>query len=363
MKKHDARIKKYEAQINKAKIFISISISTEYQEDIYDYESSEVEKKIIKIIKPSILVKVDGEVLQLSSLSKISKKKNTTVLCHIQVQEHGFAIKECSEILWIVIKNVWTKYGLGYILKEGDIIRFGTICYKVSLIRSFTKILHTEVPDFEDFEVITPEIQKSEICRVCLCNDNEPSNPLINPCMCSGSVKYIHLQCLKQWFDLTMEETTTENCLIQSWVSSNCDICKHNYPMTVSDSEKEVELFKTPDPPFIILKSIGNDEGLAQSMHILSFNKGNKIVIGSGDGADFYIYDGSVSSCHATIKLVDECFIIEDCDSKFGTALYGGKKIVVEDLSTAFIQIGRNLLSFSKDDRKHNFDNSPFFLN
>lgn len=91
MKKHDARIKKYEAQINKAKIFISISISTEYQEDIYDYESSEVEKKIIKIIKPSILVKCSTIVKLIQN--KQEKKYNSFMsypsarawLCHKRV--------------------------------------------------------------------------------------------------------------------------------------------------------------------------------------------------------------------------------------------------------------------------------------
>ena len=37
------------------------------------------------------------------------------------------------------------------------------------------------------------------ICRICLCDDNDQNNPLINPCNCSGTMKYIHLLCLKQW--------------------------------------------------------------------------------------------------------------------------------------------------------------------
>jgi hypothetical protein len=37
------------------------------------------------------------------------------------------------------------------------------------------------------------------ICRICLGDENYNNNPLINPCTCSGTMKYIHLYCLKQW--------------------------------------------------------------------------------------------------------------------------------------------------------------------
>ena len=40
---------------------------------------------------------------------------------------------------------------------------------------------------------------KMPICRICLCDENVNNNPLINPCACSGTMKYIHLFCLKHW--------------------------------------------------------------------------------------------------------------------------------------------------------------------
>ena len=38
------------------------------------------------------------------------------------------------------------------------------------------------------------------VCRICLGEDNEVDNPLFAPCKCSGSMRYIHHLCLKQWF-------------------------------------------------------------------------------------------------------------------------------------------------------------------
>lgn len=37
------------------------------------------------------------------------------------------------------------------------------------------------------------------ICKICLLDENDETNPLINPCKCSGSMKYIHMECLKHW--------------------------------------------------------------------------------------------------------------------------------------------------------------------
>ena len=39
-----------------------------------------------------------------------------------------------------------------------------------------------------------------KICRICYTEeDSDSKNPLVQPCKCSGSMKYIHLNCLKQW--------------------------------------------------------------------------------------------------------------------------------------------------------------------
>lgn len=37
------------------------------------------------------------------------------------------------------------------------------------------------------------------ICRFCLDSGQTPTNPLISPCNCKGSVEFIHLVCLNKW--------------------------------------------------------------------------------------------------------------------------------------------------------------------
>ena len=35
-------------------------------------------------------------------------------------------------------------------------------------------------------------------CRICL-EEEDNINSLISPCRCSGSSKYVHIQCLQNW--------------------------------------------------------------------------------------------------------------------------------------------------------------------
>ena len=51
-----------------------------------------------------------------------------------------------------------------------------------------------------------------DICRICRCEGTEES-PLCYPCRCTGSIKYIHRECLVEW--LICSRTTY------------CEICKH----------------------------------------------------------------------------------------------------------------------------------------
>lgn len=39
------------------------------------------------------------------------------------------------------------------------------------------------------------------VCRICLSEDSEQDNPMISPCKCSGTMKFIHLECLKEWLN------------------------------------------------------------------------------------------------------------------------------------------------------------------
>jgi E3 ubiquitin-protein ligase DOA10 len=36
-------------------------------------------------------------------------------------------------------------------------------------------------------------------CRFCMGEENSIENPMITPCKCSGTMKFIHIECLRGW--------------------------------------------------------------------------------------------------------------------------------------------------------------------
>jgi hypothetical protein len=75
-------------------------------------------------------------------------------------------------------------------------------------LKAFTEESHTE-----NLPVSLPcdasEKPENDMeCRICRCKDDEP---LISPCKCSGSSKWIHQSCLVQWFQISK--------------TSRCELC------------------------------------------------------------------------------------------------------------------------------------------
>jgi E3 ubiquitin-protein ligase MARCH1/8 len=56
----------------------------------------------------------------------------------------------------------------------------------------------------------------AEICRICHC-EGETEDPLIAPCYCAGSLRYVHQGCLQQW--------------IKSSDIRSCELCKFQFMM------------------------------------------------------------------------------------------------------------------------------------
>lgn len=53
-------------------------------------------------------------------------------------------------------------------------------------------------------------------CRICR-GESTPNSPLLHPCKCKGSIRYIHQDCLQEWLDHSQKTT------------SMCDICNTPY--------------------------------------------------------------------------------------------------------------------------------------
>lgn len=41
--------------------------------------------------------------------------------------------------------------------------------------------------------------EHEDLCRICRCSAEPPNRKLFHPCKCSGSIKFVHQDCLLQW--------------------------------------------------------------------------------------------------------------------------------------------------------------------
>lgn len=129
---------------------------------------------------------------------------------------------------------------------------------------------------------------------------------MISPCNCTGSMKNIHLECLREWLEgkKHMKETPYVNSYI--WKNLECEICKSNYKDTAKlKNGKEVNLlsYKIHEnaKQYMIIHSVTNTTSL--TIHVVNFTEKKKIKVGRGQNAEVRITDISVSRIHSFIRL------------------------------------------------------------
>jgi len=167
------------------------------------------------------------------------------------------------------------------------------------------------------------------LCRICLMEDNEKDNPLITPCKCSGSMKFIHHACLKQWFHGKRVMKQSPIVTTYFWKNLECELCKHPYPYETRSLDGRSWLniidYDTPLPKkdgtasyYIVLESISSNT--SKVIHVVNFERTIKISIGRGHDAHVRVTDISVSRLHAMlIRSTQGYYYLMDNDSKFGT--------------------------------------------
>ena len=61
-------------------------------------------------------------------------------------------------------------------------------------------------------------------CRICFETEIDENDPLLNPCKCDGTSKYVHKSCLNAW-----RLSASEDTIDFSERKIKCMECKHHY--------------------------------------------------------------------------------------------------------------------------------------
>ena len=108
------------------------------------------------------------------------------------------------------------------------------------------------------------------MCRICLGEENEKTDPLISPCKCAGTMSHIHLECLREWLNSKKSKKEGDCVVTYCWKALECELCKVRFPQQVypngaavtEESKgtfgKPIEIldYDVPDSNFIVLESV-----------------------------------------------------------------------------------------------------------
>jgi hypothetical protein len=324
-----------------------------------------VTKSTIKSTSSCFIQRRDQEVT--ISLTHPTNLPEVRLLLHLQVIEGHFAVSPVFppsggrspsyEKAWLVVRSL--NSSKGYQITEGDVLKMGRLKFRVKELKGADP--SKRVKDFQLSDLIAfrdDESDDSESedcnkfslpCRICLSEKYKDDNPLICPCNCDGTMKYIHLRCLQRALRSKVTTRASESTLSFSWKVMSCDLCKKPYPYRFILGDQNIELIQIPKPPekFIILEGLCKDKNSSKWLHVICLNSKDSIRLGRANECELRMTDISVSRMHGNIKLVGENFYLEDKGSKFGTLVQIKRPVALDPSNELSIQTGRSLLTLS----------------
>jgi len=314
--------------------------------------------------------------------------------------------KALDDKMWIVIKNTNFTENEGYRLRDGDVIKLGKVIFKVKEIKvdQKTKVKQDKVNKTVGNSIINnnmnniimkdrtiadirnnnqasnrqqidfaqeinnnasnnnnisikkinndnlPEIPKgkrrkiiSPQCRICLMEDNEVGNPLINPCSCIGSVRFIHVECIRKWLKSKINTKMFNFLIVHSFKNIECELCKKAFPEKIKFKDEIYNIYEMqkPENNYIMLESISREKRENRYLYIIHLKDKQSIKLGRANDSDVRMTDISVSRNHASLKLYNGYLYLQDNSSKFGTLVNLQRNIVVVPQRQIALQSGK----------------------
>ena len=367
--------------------------------DLIDYDNEKLITSTLNINSTSYIYRKENNVI---SYSEKSNKKDEELLFKIRI---GFGKKKYLEIIrnkydldendnlvnpnpcFFLLKPSKIDPKMNrYKLSPGEIIKIGRITMRIRDIKFKKKLneknsqdmntnnkkekgtkkmsrLETTESKLNNYEEdlkkksakkktqkdIFSKLEKMKrACRICYLeeDENNPENPLVQPCTCTGSVKFIHLTCLRKWVSTRscVKIDTSSDCSIFLIKPVECELCKTKYPDFIKFENRLLPVidFSQEFDNYLTLESLTLDRQNNKFIYAISLDKERKIKIGRGHEAKVLLSDISVSRIHCIMIVENNQVFIEDNESKFGTLiLVQTPNIKISENLPLYIQVGR----------------------
>ena len=190
------------------------------------------------------------------------------------------------------------------------------------------------------------------VCRICYLEEDENciENPLVQPCICTGSVKFIHLNCLRKWVSTRscVKIDNSSECCIFLIKPVECELCKTKFPDFIKYENRLLPVmdFSQEFESYLTMESLTLDKQNNKFIYVISLDKDRKIKIGRGHEARVILSDISVSRIHCIMTVEKNQVFLEDNNSKFGTLiLVQCPNIKLSENLPLNIQVGRTFFN------------------
>lgn len=213
------------------------------------------------------------------------------------------------------------------------------------------------------YDTIGKENPEEKCCRICLGNESEDTdsgeNPLFAPCLCSGTMKYVHLNCMKEWVHAKRHSKEGDRVKSYNWKFLECELCKNKIHEEFEYKGRKYYLLEYSRPSeghYIVLESFTNTPH--KTIHVVTIpnelaKKKSSILVkvGRGTEVDIRITDISVSRFHSKIYFSKGEFYCIDNFSKFGTVALLRQPISLPQKGEHFfqIQVGKHLIELEAE--------------
>jgi len=349
---------------------------------LFDYESQHVSRRNLKASSSAKIIRIKNDIRLVTDMyNERNVCENSKTLALLKHQDGVFSVTKhekksdrtrsnASENFWLVVKNIKKdNVNQEYQLRENDVIKLGRVKFRVRELHVGEEMdgyqndtNNDEMSELgsEDTGSIEDDMPKQHLikqlpenqeitCRVCLNSENTEANPLISPCGCSGSVKHIHLDCLKHWIKSKSHIKSFGLCISYTWKNLECELCHRRLPEIFIHKDERIDLIDLPKPQssYVILETLAKEQQVSKTFYVVMATENDLIRLGRGHDCDVKINDISASRFHAFIKLSYGRFFLGDNGSKFGTLALIKNDFVIRPYSNISIQIGRTVITFT----------------
>lgn len=356
--------------------------------DLFDYEAPQLSCQSFEFSdQPMDLFRKGNEIMAVNHghhFPSDSEYIGTVLrdkLCgdYVMEQRDSYASKQ----IWSVVKDNWPE---GVFLSEGQVVKLGRFKLRVRQIctdasgmddntscsscsdtpvSSSQRLLpdlrlgsRSVISSFTVEDAVKNPLLKTFQCRICLSEGPAQDDPLVCPCECSGSIKYVHARCLGHWLRGRLGLENHEGSVF-FYRALACELCHCTYPSYYRHRKELRPLAFLPETkgPFVVFENVGGTQWTAPwncdssntypaGLHVVRFREG-PLRLGRGHECEMRISDVSISRLHALVRLeADGSVVLQDQKSKFGT-LTLIDQVVISLKSNVFLQSGRSILSFT----------------